>query len=394
MALHPGIAEQGADERDRNASLVKQVVFPTEVLPVKSVIASLVTQLVSLAILVIYVLGSHGSLPLTYLLLPVALLIQVTQVIGLALMLAALGVYLRDLKDLVQVGTLVSMYLLPVFYLPAMVPSLFRPLLYLNPFSYTVWIYQDLCYFGRIEHPVAWIVASVLSLAFLHQRLARLPTAEADVRKCAVSSPPRRILHLGNILNNGYLNAKFLRRRGWAADSVTIDYRHVQAQPEWEEVPVINPALSHFDPDWSGIALGDYQRVPWFHDVALADVDRLADQIARGLPSGRGGDLLPAGAAPAPADMPRASPGGLLSRLGLFGVGRAVWKRAQHLDDNLTGEGIADRLVADFAAAYPARADKLSAQDVLEFKARSLAHRPLFALYPSCRPTRSIRSTC
>ena len=197
-----------------------------------------------------------------------------------------------------------------------------------------------------------------------------------------MSGPPRRILHLGNILNNGYLNAKFLRRRGWAADSVTIDYRHVQAQPEWEEVPVINPALSHFDPDWSGIALGDYQRVPWFHDVALADIDRLADQIARGLPSGRGGDLLPAGAAPVPADMPRASPGGLLSRLGLFGVGRAVWKRAQHLDDNLTGEGIADRLVADFAAAYPARADKLSAQDVLEFKARSLAHRPLFALYP------------
>ena len=148
-----------------NASLVKQVVFPTEVLPVKSVIASLVTQLVSLAILVIYVLASHGSLPLTYLLLPVALLIQVTQVIGLALMLAALGVYLRDLKDLVQVGTLVSMYLLPVFYLPAMVPSQFRPLLYLNPFTYTVWIYQDLCYFGRIEHPVAWVVASVLSLA-------------------------------------------------------------------------------------------------------------------------------------------------------------------------------------------------------------------------------------
>ena len=149
-----------------NTSLVKQVVFPTEVLPVKSVLASLVTQLVSTAILVVYVLASYGSLPLTYLLLPVALIIQVTQVIGLALMLAALGVYLRDLKDLVQVGTLVSMYLLPVFYLPAMVPSLFRPLLYANPFSYTVWIYQDLCYFGRIEHPIAWVVAAVLSLAF------------------------------------------------------------------------------------------------------------------------------------------------------------------------------------------------------------------------------------
>jgi glycosyltransferase involved in cell wall biosynthesis len=198
-----------------------------------------------------------------------------------------------------------------------------------------------------------------------------------------VNGPPRRILHLGNILNNGYLNAKFLRRRGWAADSVTIDYRHVQAQPEWEEVPIINPELAHFDPDWSRIALGAYQRVPWFHDVTIADVGRLSAQIARGLPSGRGGDLLPPpDMAPAALEAPRQRVRGALARLGLLGAGRAVWQRVQRVDDTLAGGGVVDRLVGEFAAAYPSRADRLSAPDVLEFKPRSLAHRPLFALYP------------
>ena len=38
----------------------------------------------------------------------------------------------------------------------------------LNPFSYVIWVYQDVLYFGAIVHPVAWIVflaSSLLSLA-------------------------------------------------------------------------------------------------------------------------------------------------------------------------------------------------------------------------------------
>ena len=64
--------------------------------------------------------------------------------------------YFRDVKDFVQVFCIAGMYLMPVVYLPKMVPGVFRPLLNLNPFSYMVWCYQDACYFGRFEHPWAW----------------------------------------------------------------------------------------------------------------------------------------------------------------------------------------------------------------------------------------------
>jgi lipopolysaccharide transport system permease protein len=34
--------------------------------------------------------------------------------------------------------------------------------LYLNPFSYLVWCYQDALYFGRFEHPAAWFVCPTI----------------------------------------------------------------------------------------------------------------------------------------------------------------------------------------------------------------------------------------
>jgi lipopolysaccharide transport system permease protein len=44
------------------------------------------------------------------------------------------------------------------------VPRPFLPILYINPFSYMTWCYQDVIYFGRFEHPWAWLVFAVISL--------------------------------------------------------------------------------------------------------------------------------------------------------------------------------------------------------------------------------------
>ncbi len=158
-----------------NANLVKQVVFPIEVLPVKTVIASFGTQIVATGVLVAYVSASHGSLPWTYLLLPALFACQALAMIGVAYVFAAVSVYFRDLKDIVQVFCLAGMYVMPVFYLPNMVPGAFRSLLYVNPFSYMAWCYQDACYFGRFEHPWAWpaFVAGSLGTFYLGYRVFR-----------------------------------------------------------------------------------------------------------------------------------------------------------------------------------------------------------------------------
>jgi lipopolysaccharide transport system permease protein len=141
-----------------SANLVKQVVFPIEVLPAKSVLASLLPQLVGLVVVLVYVLWNFGLPPAMYLLLPLLLAVQLMAMTGLAFALAVFGAYIRDTKDAVQVFSIMGIYLMPVVYLPEWVPALFKPLLYVNPFSYMAWCYQDVLYFGRFEHAWAWPV--------------------------------------------------------------------------------------------------------------------------------------------------------------------------------------------------------------------------------------------
>jgi lipopolysaccharide transport system permease protein len=141
-----------------NANLVKQVVFPIEILPVKGVIASLFVQAVSTAFLCAYVLIKYGALPWTYVLLPLLFGIQGFTMIGIGYILASVGAYFKDLKDFISVFCLINIYILPIIFMPQMVPKAFRPILYINPFSYMIWCYQDACYFGRFEHPWAWAV--------------------------------------------------------------------------------------------------------------------------------------------------------------------------------------------------------------------------------------------
>ncbi|OLP16495.1 ABC transporter [Leptolyngbya sp. 'hensonii'] len=146
-----------------SVNLVKQVVFPIEILPIKGVISSIINQIILLVLLGIYVLISHHSLPWTYCFIPLLLIVQTLGMMGTAFMLSAVGVYFRDVKDVMQVFIVIGVYLLPVFYLPAQVPSAFKPILYINPFSYLIWCYQDALYFGRFEHPYAWAILILLS---------------------------------------------------------------------------------------------------------------------------------------------------------------------------------------------------------------------------------------
>jgi lipopolysaccharide transport system permease protein len=147
-----------------NATLVKQVIFPLEVLPVKGSLATLATALIFFLLLLGYIVLALKVVPWTFLLLPVLILLQVLAMIGVSYTLSAIGVFFRDIKDFVQVFSVVGVYLMPAFYLPALVPAIFRPLLYLNPFSYMIWCFQDAIYFGRLEHRLAWIVFPLSSL--------------------------------------------------------------------------------------------------------------------------------------------------------------------------------------------------------------------------------------
>lgn len=150
-----------------NQAIVKKVMFPIEALVAKTLVASLVVQLVLLGLVFCYVIWARGFANPMLLLLPALLAVHIALLWGIALLLSSLTPYFRDLAEFVRVFVTINVYLMPVMYLPSMLPEGLRLVLLLNPFSHLVWCYQDVLYFGTFEHPYAWAVFGVLAAGVL-----------------------------------------------------------------------------------------------------------------------------------------------------------------------------------------------------------------------------------
>ena len=75
---------------------------------------------------------------------------------------------------------------------------------------------------------------------------------------------PPRVLHVGNIANNAYNNAKLLREAGLDCDVLCHDYYHIMGCPEWEDADFDGPVGDHFRPQWKDLDLHGYRRPAWF----------------------------------------------------------------------------------------------------------------------------------
>jgi lipopolysaccharide transport system permease protein len=147
-----------------NANLVKQVVFPIEILPVATILACFTIYVPTFTLMLGYKSLLGGGLTWLALALPLVLAMHGLLCIGLTLLLSVTTPFLRDIREFVTMYMAVSMYFTPAIYLPDWVPALVRPVLYLNPFSYVVWVYQDVLFYGEIRHGFAWIVFGLMAI--------------------------------------------------------------------------------------------------------------------------------------------------------------------------------------------------------------------------------------
>jgi glycosyltransferase involved in cell wall biosynthesis len=99
--------------------------------------------------------------------------------------------------------------------------------------------------------------------------------AWVDAFRAARGRPPR-ILHIGNVGNNGYNNAKLLNRAGLDCDALCYDYYHIMGSPEWEDADYHGDIRSDYYPTWTGVNLRGFERPRWFaQGPLLACIDYL-----------------------------------------------------------------------------------------------------------------------
>ena len=90
---------------------------------------------------------------------------------GACYALAAIGVFVRDVREVVTVFAAANLFLQPIFYRVEQLPEFLRPVIWLNPFTHLTVCFQDVVYYGRFAHPLSWFVLGCLaSLAFIFGR--------------------------------------------------------------------------------------------------------------------------------------------------------------------------------------------------------------------------------
>lgn len=116
-------------------NLVKKVVFPLEILPWVAILAAVFHLAVNLVVLFGATLVARGGLPLTVLALPLVVAVFLPLLLGLCWLLAALGVFLRDIGQIIGMLMTALMFLSPVFYPAEALPARWQPVLMLNPLT-------------------------------------------------------------------------------------------------------------------------------------------------------------------------------------------------------------------------------------------------------------------
>ena len=147
-----------------NVNYVKKVVFPLEILPWVSIGSALFHALISLGAWLIFYTFIFGVPHATAFLLPLVILPLILLTLGLSWFLASLGVYLRDVGQIVGIVTTALMFLTPVFYRITSLPAEYQQLLMLNPLTPAVQQARAVLVWGKIPDLGYFAVYFLVSL--------------------------------------------------------------------------------------------------------------------------------------------------------------------------------------------------------------------------------------
>jgi len=149
-------------------NLIKKVLFPAEVLPIVSVLANMVHFFLGLPILGAFLVYYRIPLQLSELAwFPVVVLVQLLLTLGLALVLSALTVHFRDLRDILSNVLTFWFFATPIIYPMLFAPPRGRTLLNLNPFTHLAISYQEILFYAGPFGHWKWLLALLAGSAGL-----------------------------------------------------------------------------------------------------------------------------------------------------------------------------------------------------------------------------------
>jgi len=166
------------------AYLVKKLVFPLDVLAWTSVVQATLHAVCSLLVLVCIILIAGYELHFTILLLPLILTPFLLLVTAVSWVLSALGVYFRDLNQVMGLVATLLLFISPVFYPVESLPAALQSYVYLNPLTLIIEQSRQVVIMGETPNWTALTLYAVISIsAFVlaHRSFVKAQRGFADV---------------------------------------------------------------------------------------------------------------------------------------------------------------------------------------------------------------------
>jgi len=148
-----------------NVNYVKKVVFPLEILPWVAMGSALFHALMSLAVWAVFYLLVYAEIHWTAVLIPLVILPLVLATMGIAWILTSLGVFVRDITQIIGIITTVLLFLSPIFYPASALPKGYQLLLHINPLTFMIEEARAVLIWGRMPDWAGWAIYFAVALA-------------------------------------------------------------------------------------------------------------------------------------------------------------------------------------------------------------------------------------
>jgi ABC-2 type transport system permease protein len=156
---------QGVNVIRRNSNLVQGVRFPLEILPVTTVISSLIQNTIGVGALMLALAVIEHRIHLTAFLLPLVIVPQVVFTAGLCYLMAVAGTYVPDIRETLRVVVRGTFFITPILFPAGRVPDDWRFLVDYNPLAFLVEAYRNLILEGKMPRGSGAVYFCAVALA-------------------------------------------------------------------------------------------------------------------------------------------------------------------------------------------------------------------------------------
>jgi lipopolysaccharide transport system permease protein len=152
-----------------NANYVKKVIFPLEILVAIAAGAALFHALASVAVLLVAFVIFNGYLHWTVIFLPLVITPLLALALGVGWIFASLGVFARDVGQVVGVLTTILMFLSPVFFPVSSLPEAVQPWIMANPLTFIIEQTRAVVVWGQLPdwHGLATYMVCATTVSWL-----------------------------------------------------------------------------------------------------------------------------------------------------------------------------------------------------------------------------------